>query len=213
MRRGGMPAQFRPEQQAQPEHPQRTTRNHVASDFLLEENPRIQRVPQRGSRKHHRNQPRGDPLAGGQKAHKVDAKQAQPLGQANQMSAPVHHLQLAAEQQHGKQYQRRQAEAVNDGHRNRHHSQLQFEGNPGGAPDQDSHHIQEQVHGALQTMAFSLGLLRCAHLQILALLLARGWQPQCDGVGCEHARIRYPASLPVHEQLAQCPSGAQCRTG
>ncbi|MNV51923.1 hypothetical protein D3C71_1439890 [compost metagenome] len=131
-----MVRQLRPEQQAQAHQAHGPTAEHVAGDFLTEEDPRIHRVPQRRGREHHGNQAAGDPLAGGQETHEVDAEQTQPLGQADQVAAAVHRLQAAGKQEDGKQDQASQGEAVDDGDRNRDHAQLQLQGDPGGAPDQ-----------------------------------------------------------------------------
>jgi hypothetical protein len=141
------PCHLRPEQQAKPKQPQRTAHQHIASDFLAEEHASIECVPQRGGGKHHRDQTAGYPLAGRQKTHEIDAEQAQPLRQTDQMPATVHHLQAATQQQHHEQHQRGEAEAIDDRHRNRHHAQLPFQGNPGGAPDQHGQQIQRKVHG------------------------------------------------------------------
>ncbi|MOA36004.1 hypothetical protein D3C78_1575010 [compost metagenome] len=86
-------------------------------------------------------------MAGGQEAHEVDAEQAQALGNANQMAAPVHRLQAPAEQEHREQDQRREAKAINDRNRDGDHAQLQFQGNPGGAPDEHGEQVQREVHG------------------------------------------------------------------
>nr|GFD58829.1 hypothetical protein [Tanacetum cinerariifolium] len=38
--------------------------------------------------------------------------------------------------------ERSEGEAIDDRHLDGHHAQLQLEGDPGGAPDQDSQHVQ-----------------------------------------------------------------------
>ncbi|MNZ95972.1 hypothetical protein D3C78_1151480 [compost metagenome] len=143
-----MARQFRPEQQAQPAQAQRTATKDIGGDPLAEEHPGIERVPQGRGGKHHGDQPAGDPLAGSQKAHEVDAEQAKALGQADAMTAPVHRLQATAEQQNGEQDQPGQRKAIDNRHRNGDHAQLQFQGDPGGAPDQYGQQVQRQVHGS-----------------------------------------------------------------
>ncbi|MNL38494.1 hypothetical protein D3C87_1607090 [compost metagenome] len=66
------------------------------------------------------------------------------------MPAPVQRLQLAGQAQHGEQNQARQRKAIKDRHGNGHHAQLQLDGDPGGAPDDDSQEIQKQVHDAMR---------------------------------------------------------------
>ncbi|MNN64984.1 hypothetical protein D3C81_1804590 [compost metagenome] len=71
------------------------------------------------------------------------------------MTAPTHRLQAAGEQQDGEQNQPGQGKAVNDRNRNGDFAQLQFQGDPGGTPDQDSEQVQGEVHGG------SLGIRPC----------------------------------------------------
>ncbi|MCY1177152.1 hypothetical protein D9M73_174490 [compost metagenome] len=143
---GAVVRELRPEQQPQAEKAEAATGEHVGRDALAEEDPCIEGVPQGGGGKHHGDQAAGDPLAGGVEAHEVDAEQAQALGQADAMTASVHRLQAAAEQEDGEQDQPGQGKAVDDRHRNGDHTQLQFQGDPGGAPDQYSQQIQRKVH-------------------------------------------------------------------
>lgn len=58
------------------------------------------------------------------------------------MATAVHGLQAAGEQQEGEQDQPGQGEAVNDRDRDRDHTQLELQGDPGGAPDQDGEQVQ-----------------------------------------------------------------------
>ncbi|MNT40418.1 hypothetical protein D3C72_1767300 [compost metagenome] len=87
-------------------------------------------------------------MTGRQEAHEVNAKQAKPLRQADAMAAPVHRLQAPTEQEDGEQNQTGQGEAINNRHGNGDHAQLQFQGDPGGAPDQYGQQVQRQVHGS-----------------------------------------------------------------
>ncbi len=136
-----MAGQFRPEQQPQPQQPQRTAQQHVTGDPLTEEHPGIEGIPQRGRGKHHRHQAAGNPLTGGEETHEIDAEKAQPLGQTNQMTATVHHLQSPAEQEHRKQDQGCEAEAIDNRYRDGDDAQLQFQRNPGGAPDEHGEQV------------------------------------------------------------------------
>jgi hypothetical protein len=64
------------------------------------------------------------------------------LGQADLVATPVHRLQAPGEQQEGEQDQPGQGEAVDNRDRNGDHAQLEFQGDPGGAPDQDSEQVE-----------------------------------------------------------------------
>jgi len=139
--------QLRPEHQPQPQQPHAAAGHHVGLDALPEKQPGIERVPQRGGGKHHGHQTAGNPLAGVEKTHEIQAEQAQPLRHADQVAATVHRLQTTAEQQHGEQDQCGQGKAVDDRHGNLDRAQLHLQGDPGGAPDEHGEGVEKQVHG------------------------------------------------------------------
>lgn len=137
-----MMGQLGPEQQPQPKQAQGTTAQYIGGDFLAEEDPRIKCVPQGCSGEHHGDQTTGDPLAGSEKAHEIDAEQAKALCQTDLVATPVHRLQAAGEQQDGEQNQASQGEAIDDRDRDGDHAQLELQGDPGSAPDQDGEQVE-----------------------------------------------------------------------
>ncbi|MNR05863.1 hypothetical protein D3C85_1219120 [compost metagenome] len=140
---GLLAGQFRPEQQHQAREAERARRHHAGSDAGAEPQTGIQGIPQRRGRKHHGHQTAGYPLRGRVEAQEVQAEQAQALAHAQPVSAPVQRLQLARQQQGREQHQAGQREAIEDRHGDGHHAQLQLDGDPGGAPDDDSEEIQK----------------------------------------------------------------------
>ncbi|MCY1533183.1 hypothetical protein D9M68_684960 [compost metagenome] len=150
---GFLAGQFRPEQQHQSGKAERAGHHHARRDARAEPKARVQRIPQGRRRKHHRHQAARYPLRRGVEAQEIQAEQAQPLAHAQPMPAPVQPLQLAGQQQGREQDDARQREAVEDRHRNGDHAQLELDGDPGGAPDDDSEEIQEEVHSAARGKA------------------------------------------------------------
>ncbi|MNP32201.1 hypothetical protein D3C76_1253690 [compost metagenome] len=137
-----MVGQLWPEQQPQAEQAQGTAAQHIGGDLLAEEHPRVKCVPQGCSGEHHGDKATGNPLAGSEETHEIDAEQAQALGQADLVAAAVHGLQATGKQQNGEQDEARQGEAIDDRDRDGDNAQLELQGDPGGAPDQDGKQVE-----------------------------------------------------------------------